>query len=73
MTEYSNVNSGISGITTEADNLNNVIFTHLKLCLATAIHDSKWVKIAHICLIWDQTVNFFYVKAALWDDINFRF
>ena len=25
------------------------IFTHLKLCLATAIHNFKWVKITHIC------------------------
>ena len=31
------------------------IFTHLKLCLATAIHNFKWVKIYHSCLIWDQT------------------
>ena len=30
------------------------IFTHLKLCLATAIHNFKWVKITHIFLIWDQ-------------------
>ena len=28
-------------------------FTHLKLCLATATHKLKWVKITHICLIWD--------------------
>ena len=31
------------------------IFTHLKLCLANAIHNFKWPKIADICLIWDQT------------------
>ena len=31
-----------------------LIFTHLKLCLATAIHNFKWVKISHICLILDQ-------------------
>ena len=31
------------------------IFTHLKLCLATATHNFKWVKKIHICLIWDQT------------------
>ena len=29
-------------------------FTHLKLCFATATHNFKWVKISHICLIWDQ-------------------
>ena len=31
------------------------IFTHLKLCLATATHNFKWVKIINICLIWDKT------------------
>ena len=25
-----------------------------KLCLATAIHNFKCVKITHICLMWDQ-------------------
>ena len=25
------------------------------LWLATAIQDLKWLKITHICLIWDQT------------------
>ena len=30
------------------------IFTHLKLCLAAAIHNFKWVNITRICLIWDQ-------------------
>ena len=29
------------------------IFTHLKLCLSTAIHNFKCVKITPICLIWD--------------------
>ena len=28
-----------------------IIFIHLKLCLATAIHNFKWVKIHHICII----------------------
>ena len=28
-----------------------LIFTHLKLCLATATHNCKWVKITHIYLI----------------------
>ena len=27
--------------------------TILKLCLATAIHNFKWVNITHIRLIWD--------------------
>ena len=31
------------------------IFTHFKLCLATATHNFKWVKITHICLIGDRT------------------
>ena len=30
-----------------------LIFTHLKLCLATAIHNLKWVKNTHTRLIWD--------------------
>ena len=29
-------------------------FTHLKLCIATATHNFKWVRITHICLIWDR-------------------
>ena len=32
-----------------------LIFTYLKLCLTTATHNFKWVKITHMCLIWDQT------------------
>ena len=37
--------------------LNQIIWilTHLKLCLATATHNFKWVEITHICLIWDHT------------------
>ena len=31
------------------------ISTHLKLCLATATHNFKWVKITNIWFIWDQT------------------
>ena len=31
------------------------IFTHLKLCLATATHNFKSLKITPICLICDQT------------------
>ena len=31
------------------------IFTHLKLCLATATHNFKWVEITHNCLIWNKT------------------
>ena len=38
--------------------LYNLIFTHL--CLATAIHNSKWAKITHICLFLDQKSAFFY-------------
>ena len=30
-----------------------LIFNHLRLCLATAIHNLKWLKITHICLILD--------------------
>ena len=32
-----------------------------KLCLATATHNFKWVKITHICLIWKQTFALFDV------------
>ena len=32
----------------------NLNFTHLKLCLATATHNFKRVKITHIWLPWDQ-------------------
>ena len=31
-------------------------FHRLTSCLATATHNFKWVKINHICLIWDQTL-----------------
>ena len=30
------------------------ILTHLKLCLATATRNFKWVEITLICLIWYQ-------------------
>ena len=30
-------------------------FNHLRLWLNTAIHNLKWLKVIHICLIWDQT------------------
>ena len=30
-------------------------FTQLKLCLYTATHNFKWVKVTRICLIWSQT------------------
>ena len=31
------------------------ILTHLKLCLATATHNFKWMQITHYSLIWNQT------------------
>ena len=30
-------------------------FTHMKLCLATATHNFKWVQIIHNCLNLEQT------------------
>ena len=42
-----------------------VIFTHFKLCLAGAIHNFKWVELFRFAKM--------DVKAAPWDDINFRF
>ena len=41
-------------LTLEALNQIIRIFTLLQLCLATTTHNFKWVKITHICLIWDQ-------------------
>ena len=29
---------------------------HLKLCLAGAIHNFKWVKIIHICTTWTKKI-----------------
>ena len=29
------------------------MLTHLKLCLAGASHNFKWVKITDFCLIWN--------------------
>ena len=37
------------------------IFPHLKVCLATATHTFKWVKITEICLILDQTFENLHV------------
>ena len=34
--------------------LNKYILIHLKFYLATATHNLNWVKIAHICFIWDH-------------------
>ena len=34
-----------------------LIFSHMKLCLATAIHNFMWEKITHICSIWDRNVT----------------
>ena len=31
-----------------------LIFTHLKLCPATATHNFKWLKITGLFLIWAQ-------------------
>ena len=42
------------------------ISTHLKLCLAAATHNSKWVKIAPIYLISDQTFeNYLNVQTQI--------
>ena len=35
--------------------LNSIIFTHLKLCLGTAAHNFKWIKLPIIFLIQYQT------------------
>ena len=41
----------VAELTLEAQNYTIYIFTHLKLCLATATHKFKWVKITPISLI----------------------
>ena len=41
-----------------------LIFTHLKLCLATATHNFKWVKISHR-LMWDQTFAVKHISLAI--------
>ena len=39
--------------------------THLKLFLATATDNFKWMKITHICLIWDQSFANIDVQAYI--------
>ena len=43
-----------SGLTPWPPNYSIGIFTHLKLCLADAIHNLKWVKIMQIWQKGDQ-------------------
>ena len=45
---------GIKGLTLNPPSYLIRIFTHLKLWLATATHNSKWVKTTHICVILDK-------------------
>ena len=45
-------------------------YSHLKLCLATAIHSFKWLKITDICLIWHQTFANLDVKTLISFSIN---
>ena len=33
------------------------IYTHLKLCVATATHNFKWVEMTTICIIWIETLQ----------------
>ena len=40
-------------------------FSHVKLCLATAIYNFKWAKITDICVIWDQTFTNSDVKTLI--------
>ena len=42
------VQKQFSALTLEPPNYSNWIFAHLKLCLADAIHNFKWVKISQI-------------------------
>ena len=46
------------------------ILTHLKLCLATATHNFKWVKIIHIYLLWNETFANFDVLTHILFTIN---
>ena len=45
--------------------LSYIIFTHFKLCLATASHNLKWLKITHICLIWESKLLIFYAYSHI--------
>ena len=56
----------INPLTTKLFNSIGLIFTHLKLCLADAIHNFKWVKIKHI---WQMEINSFQIvliDVTLW-------
>ena len=44
-----------------------LLTTHLELSLATATHNFKWVKITHICFMWDQT----FVNLDVYTHISF--
>ena len=48
-----NVYSGDTMLILKALHYNIKLFTHLKLCLAPATHNFKWVKINHICVYRD--------------------
>ena len=41
------------------------MFNHLKLFPATPTHNFKWVKITHICLIWEKTSANFDVSTRI--------
>ena len=38
------------------------IFTHLKLCIATATHNFKWLKITHVCYSEAKNVQILMFK-----------
>ena len=44
------------------------IFTHLKLCLADAIHNCKWVKIIQIWSNGECQLRSFYIQMTWWSE-----
>ena len=57
-----------------------LIFMHLKLCLATATHNFKWLKITHISLIIaqifanvDVLTHISFAKTVIWSTNKKRF
>ena len=52
MRAYPRVTLNCDDINPQSAKLNNLFFTHLKLCLATATHNLKWIKFTWMCTIW---------------------
>ena len=62
-----NLRDGIHIIIPYRATLKKNLFTHLRLCLGTAIHNLKWVKITQICWTWNQPFS----NLDVWTHISF--